>query len=146
MDEYGQIGPEKGDYERDCRQVAHALRNHGNVFVAFAANGTRMDLTLIHKADLLCLPNGARPAGIGKLGADLPDTSQWVLVVREGYGSYWFDLTAHIAPGYLQGKFERTTDIDAEVLTEFLVCVGVECRAWRPPDRTTMVEQPRPSE
>lgn len=130
MDEYGQIGPEKGDYERDCRTVAHMLRKWGTVFVAFAANGTRMNLTLVHKGGLMTLgADAARPAGI----SGSAETTQWVLVVREEFGSYWFDLAGHIDPGYLQGKFDRCGEVDAEALTEFLLRVGVECQAWKAP-------------
>lgn len=122
MDKYGQIGPEKGDYASDARAVATNLADVGACFVAFAHDGTRMNLILVPRMHVAC--EGAEPAGLERAG-EVP--AWWIHVAVTEHGAYWFDVFNYADPGYVASKLDITL-VDGTALAEFLTRLGSALR------------------
>lgn len=105
MDEYGQIGPDKPDYESDLGTIRRWLAD-GPVAVTFAARMTQYALMLVAEEDIAFFD--ARPAG---------RSSGRLLVVWIGRGSAWLDGEA--TPAYIADRLHGTLG-DGEVIAGFL--------------------------
>lgn len=108
MDEYGQIGPEKGDYEHDCAMVAGELAKGLPVYVHLTHRMTQQQL-------VLCLKDRM------SLTAAVPGTGggQWLLIVRVEKGAYWFRVDHKQDPGYL-ARWLGGNEVDAETVADFI--------------------------
>lgn len=111
MDQHGQIGPEKGTYAADAREVARRLLNGAPVYVAVAHRMTRIDLILI-RAEHLSAP-GQMPSQI--TGHD----GEWLYVSWIEHGSGWFDISTYLAPDYVAESL-NASPVDGETIAEFL--------------------------
>lgn len=130
MDQYGQIGPEKGSYAADVKVVANMIRNGTTVHLAHAHRGSRFDVILaptdsiVQTADLL---NAESPREWASPGT--------IFVAIIGKGAYTFHHGPWIAPSYLQEKLDLT-EPDAEAIGGLLkrlhdeIC-GRECAHYR---------------
>lgn len=119
MDEFMQIGPEKGDYDADVLAVAAALNGAERaVHVLLTHRLTQQSIVvcLKEKMELLCPVVGTRPG-------------RWLFVARPEYGAYWFQLDFKMDPGYVASKL-GINPIDAETLTDFMEriarAIGIE--------------------
>lgn len=115
MDQYGQIGPEKGDYPADVRRVARQL-NGATVFARLADRGGQLRLMLTARPDLSApfgLPDG------------LDDEGDWVFVAVEDHGAYWLNLLVFNAPDYIAAKLGVAPG-DGEIIGEFLTRLRAE--------------------
>ena len=124
MDEYGQVGPEKPDYDADVVGCAKHLVRAGAVDVKFAARGTMKHLVLV----LLHLPGemvryhvnyGGRPDGFaGQPG---------IFVGVDSSTGAWLPATGDLHPAYVQGilgyPFGAESD-GSDALTTFVNAVA----------------------
>jgi acetylornithine/succinyldiaminopimelate/putrescine aminotransferase len=114
MDKYGQIGPDKGEYDHDVALVANSLTaGIQAVSVILAHRGTRMQLLLASKEHTLVF--GGDPlydaAGV------------WVFLAVQEHGAHWFRIDTIAHTSYLREKL-GVTEADAETISDFLVRLG----------------------
>jgi hypothetical protein len=107
MDEYSQVGPEKGDFDGDCQRIAYALRE-GPVHVALTHRMTRQSL-------VLCLKNTMSLI----TGVEGCTQGEWIYVSRAESGAYWFQLGVVTDPSYIASKME-IHPVDAETVADFV--------------------------
>lgn len=116
MDQYGQIGPEKGSYARDVRTVARMLvRGETPVYVAHVARMTRLGLHLwlrSREGDLQVAPRGLEDA-------------EWLYVLVDEHGGTHFEIGSYLAPDYIATRLNVTL-ADAKELGEFFARLWVE--------------------
>lgn len=118
MDAYGQIGPEKGEYAADVRDVSRCLTG-ATVHVALADRGTCLGMFLTTAEDL-SMPKG------GKMPAAVRLNEGYVLVALPDHGAYWFKLDGgYHAPGYVAERLGLGQG-DGEIVAEFLTRLDVE--------------------
>jgi hypothetical protein len=113
MDSYGQIGPEKPDYQRDLEAIAsELLATHGAavVVVSFAARDTQKHIALGRMRHMEI--RGDRPPGF----ADTNDA----LFVGVANGRCAFLPMAWLHPSYVQQYLGTPFGADPDPLTEFL--------------------------
>lgn len=115
MDRFGQIGPEKGDYDRDVLAVANALE-HGEraVTLALAHRMTRQQVTIAlkRKMEVIGADYGGGPPGTKGDG-------EFAYVSVDEKGAYWFRIDVRVDAGYLASKLGLRTP-DADALSDFL--------------------------
>lgn len=116
MDRYGQIGPEKGNWNQDCRRVADVLADGRTPFVALAHRGTRQEVMLVLASRAWCVES--EPEGI-----DANDSPPWALLSVVGRGACWVQLGV----GFMRAEYlaehlsaEGHNPIDAESLAALL--------------------------
>ena len=117
MDEYGQIGPEKGDYAADMQAVWRALQDAGDpkpVFVKLADAGTLLRL-LVAWAPAIGVP-GSAPWPVDGTSEPLED---WFFVAVVEHGAYWFRVDTLQKGGYVASKLGLEAR-DGETVAEFL--------------------------
>lgn len=116
MDRYGQIGPEKGNWNQDCRRVAEVLADGETPFVALAHRGTRQEVMLMPASRAWCVE--AKPTGI-----DATDSPPWALLSVVGRGACWVQLgVGYVHAGYIAGHLSGAghDPVDAESLAALL--------------------------
>lgn len=127
MDEYGQIGPEKGDYQDDLATIAEALKI-GPVRIKLADRMTRYDLVLATADRMGWL--AAEPDR--ELGAPV---EHWLLVAQDRRGCGWFRLgTPHAA--YVAEVMRMANAGDGEVIAAFIAALAphvIGDPQWSPP-------------
>lgn len=127
MDQYGQIGPEKGEFTADCRRIAVVLLERRTVFVRFANRGTGFQVMFTPVRGLLCLSVSSsgtprRPDGVESMDGKL--SPHFVRVDVEGRGAYWFDMRLRKHPSYVSEKLRITNGVDAESVATLIEEVG----------------------
>lgn len=138
MDRYGQIGPDKGDYDEDCQLIAGWLRRLLPVFVKLAAEGTGFEVALIPVGALALASadeSGKRCYPAGTQALDGTVGTQLLVVIRDK-GSAWFDTRLRKAPPYIAEKFGYSNPIDPASIADFLDRVG---RALHPDEHESIV-------
>jgi hypothetical protein len=126
MDEYGQIGPEKGDFAVDCAEVAHHLMTQAApLYVTLTHRLTRMEVLLTMKRDWDRPAGGGEPQGVRQ---EVP-SAPWLLVTVIERGACWAQLGKGWTPvgGYIDSHMTREgtfNEVDAETVAEFLREVG----------------------
>lgn len=119
MDQFQQIGQEKGDYAADVRDVARVLTAGHPTTVALAHRMTRMQLVLALYGSVAVL---TPPPGV-----DGEDRVFMFVAVIE-HGAYWFATDGFLDPGFVAGKLGLAY-VDGATVAEFLTRVGIELRA-----------------
>lgn len=123
MDKYGQIGPEKGDYDHDVRTIAHALDDGDHAISAILAHrGTRMQTVLASKKHLLVI-GGDPLSGQSARERDATEAHLWLFVAVQEHGAYWFRVDTVAHPSYVAEKLDVMA-ADAETITDFLTRLG----------------------
>lgn len=112
MDQYRQIGPEKGDYDDDVQRVARELMNGETVHVALTHRMTRQSLVLAFASSI------AKISPVEGLGQDM-----FLLVVRPEKGAYWFRIDHFQTPDYIAARMGVHL-ADAETISDFLARLG----------------------
>jgi hypothetical protein len=109
MDTWGQIGPEKGQYDADVLGLAAALTSGATVRVKLADRMTQYDLVL------------CRTHAMTRLGGIGPSEVDALYVSHMGKGAYEFPFgQGDTDPGYVNTKLGYTSDADGEVVSEFI--------------------------
>lgn len=119
MDKFGQIGPEKGDYDRDVKAIADALNYGGRaVTLALTHRLTRQQVTVALKRTMeVCGADyGGGPPGTK--GGD------FAFVAVDEKGAYWFRVDMLTDPSYIVTKLGLNV-VDAETLSDFLRRLGL---------------------
>lgn len=123
MDKYGQIGPDKGDYDHDVALVANALTaGIQAVSVILAHRGTRMQIVLATKEHLLVY-GGDPLSGQSARERDATEAQLWVFVAMQEHGAYWFRLDTIAHSSYISEKLDVMPG-DAETIMDFLTRLG----------------------
>lgn len=128
MDEYGQIGPEKGTFTADCEEVAALIAKGAPVYVTLTHRLTRMEVVLTLKQAFLRPEDGGGPEGVFQ---EAP-TAPWLLVTVIERGACWAQLGRGWTPhaSYIAShmvKADHFNDVDAETVAAFLRELG---EAW----------------
>lgn len=126
MDEYGQVGPEKPDYEADVIGVATKLARRDVVDVKFAARGTMKHVVLAllpTRAELGEQEDpifyGGRPEGFA--------TQPGIFVAIDGGKAAWLPATGDLDPGDVQGYLGHSFGVEiggSDALTDFVNAVA----------------------
>lgn len=116
MDGYGQVGPEKPDYAADCEGIRDMLESGNTVYVAFAADHSRVNLILASRDHLGYLRKEWEPdVPVSIVG--VPPGNGYLMVAVIDRGAYWIQPGAHY--GYIADKL-GLEDKDGENVAEFL--------------------------
>ena len=115
MDQYGQIGPEKGNYGEDVRDVANALK--------FPERAVHVLLThrMTQQSLVLCLKDAM------ELNGPVAGCSEgvWLFVARLEHGAYWFRYDHMLDASYVASKLDIHR-VDAETLVDFIERIARE--------------------
>src|SRR5690348_2433853 len=100
MDEFGQIGPEKGRYGEDVQDVANALRfGERAVTLALTHRLTRQQVTVALKSSMEVIGEDYGGGPPGTRGDGL-----WVFLAVDEHGAYWFRIDHFVDAGYIATK------------------------------------------
>lgn len=133
MDEYGQIGPEKGTFTADCEEVTALIAKGAPVYVTLTHRLTRMEVVLTLKQAFLRPDGGGGPEGVFLDREPAP----WLLVTVIERGCCWAQLgrgwTPHASyiASHMVKNGEAFNDVDAETIAAFLRELGTAWTAMR---------------
>lgn len=117
MDGYGQIGPEKGSYANDVREVAQSLFHPERAaFVALSDKSTKLRLVLVLRESFALVGQGPEGVDVGE---------DYIFVGCVEHGAYWFQLGAYHAPDYVASKL-GIENADGDTVSEFLTRLAHE--------------------
>lgn len=109
MDEFSQIGPDKGHYDQDVKSIADALRYPERaVTFALTHRMTRQQLVVVLKDAMELV---APPAGCTE--------GVWAFVAVVEKGAYWFRIDHLVEPSYIASKLGIHL-VDATTISDLL--------------------------
>lgn len=117
MDAHGQIGPEKGGYAQDVKEVAILLASE-TTYVRLADHGSQYRLLLTLRDLVVSL--GDEDDQID----GVPRGEGFIHVAVQEHGAYWFQLGGFQASGYVGSKL-GLGEKDGSVIGEFLTRLAI---------------------